>query len=134
MNKTITEENPMVFPTNEFYMKTGDEMYSLFSYIPESIQNSVEIADECNVTLDFDNLKLPRFRTPQQMDSYEYLRNKCYEGLKSKYGDTRYSDRLEDELSVIKNMKFVDYFLATKVLYHKISFYSNRLILAFFFR
>ncbi len=111
MNKSINDENPMAFPTNEFYLKTGEEMYSLFSYIPEAIENSVKIADECNVTLDFDNLKLPKFRTPQQVDSYEYLRKKCYDGLNLKYGDERYAERLEYELSVIKNMKFVDYFL-----------------------
>ncbi len=111
MNKSIYDENPVAFETDEFYLKTGEEMYSLFDYIPEAIDNSVKIADKCNVTLDFDNLKLPKFKTPQGIDSFEYLRKKCYDGLILRYGDSRYSDRLDYELSVIRNMKFVDYFL-----------------------
>lgn len=111
MNKSIHDDNPMAFKTEEFYLKTGDEMLALFDYAPQAVENTVKIADECNVTLDFDTLKLPRFRTPKGRDSYEYLHGKCMDGLISRYGDERYIERLEYELSVIKNMQFVDYFL-----------------------
>lgn len=110
-NKTLNDDNPISFKTNEFYVKSGDEMLDLFKYIPQAIDNSVVIADKCNVTFDFDTLHVPKFRTPQQRDSYEYLHSKCYEGLLRRYGDSRFSDRLDYELSVIKKMSFVDYFL-----------------------
>ena len=111
MNKTLEDENPLSFKTNEFYVKTGDEMLELFNYLPQAIDNSIVIADKCNVTFDFDTLHVPKFRTPHRCDSYEYLYRKCYEGLYFRYGDDRYSERLDYELSVIKKMNFVDYFL-----------------------
>ncbi len=110
-NKFYSEDNPLGFETDEFYLKSGDEMFEIFSYIPQAVENSIKIANECNVTFDFSNLHVPKFKTPQRIDSYEYLYQKCLAGLLKRYNDKRYIDRLEYELSVIKKMQFVDYFL-----------------------
>ena len=112
MNKVISESNPISFETDEFYIKSNDEMYSLFDYATKALENTVHIANECNVTLDFDNLHLPKFDTPDGIDSYEYLELLCLNGIKNRYSDFEpYLDRLKYELSVINDMKFVDYFL-----------------------
>lgn len=111
MSKTINEDNPLAFKTEEFYLKSYDEMKTLFSYIPQAVENTVKIADECNVTFDFDNLHVPKFKTPKGIDSYDFLYQKCVDGLVSRYGNKEHIDKLEYELSVISKMQFVDYFL-----------------------
>jgi DNA polymerase-3 subunit alpha len=102
------------FETEEFYLKGEDEMKEAFPSVPEAIENTQKIADMCNVTFEFGKTKLPRFDTPDNQDHYEFFRKMCYEGLKRKIGDSpdkKYTDRLEYELSVIKKMGYVDYFL-----------------------
>ncbi len=111
MSKSINEDNPLAFKTEEFYLKSYDEMESLFGYIPEAISNTIKIADECNVTFDFDKLHVPKFKSPKGIDCYDYLYKKCVDGLVSRYGDKKHIDKLEYELSVISKMQFVDYFL-----------------------
>ncbi len=111
MNRTINEDNPMAFKTREFYLKSFDEMTKKFGYIPEAISNTVKIANQCNVTFDFEKLHVPRFRTPAGVDSYQLLYQKCVEGLVSRYGNKNHIDKLEYELSVISKMQFIDYFL-----------------------
>lgn len=111
MGKSINEENPMFFQTDEFYIKSYDEMSKLFSYAPAAVENTVKIADKCNVELDFDTMHLPKFPLNPGTDSYEYLKELCYTGLEKRYGSRVHTERLEYELSVIKDMKFVDYFL-----------------------
>lgn len=111
MNKSINDENPLFFPTNEFYIKSGDEMKALFEAIPDAIYNTTVIADKCNVELDFDSMHLPKYKISNDTDSFVYLKNLCYKGLEKRYGSIMYSKRLDYELSVIKQMQFVDYFL-----------------------
>lgn len=113
-NHTIDEENSLEFETDNFYLKTEDEMRTLFSYVPEAIENTQKIADMCNFEFEFGNTKLPNFDVPKGQTHFDYLRNKCYVGLKERYGenpDKLYVDRLEYELSVINSMGYVDYFL-----------------------
>jgi DNA polymerase-3 subunit alpha len=111
--KTVDEDDRMRFETSEFYLKSADEMKSLFSYIPEAIENSVVVADRCNVEIEFGKLHLPSFDVPGGMGHYEYLEKLCFEGLKKRYASdaSNNKDRLEYELNIIKSMGFVDYFL-----------------------
>lgn len=112
-NKVVGEPNAMAFETEEFYLKSGDEMYELFSAYPEAIQNTVKIADECDVSFDFDHYHLPAFHLPEDVDHYRYLSQIALNGLKSRYPNRweLYKDRLDYELSVIHKMGYVDYFL-----------------------
>jgi len=113
-NHTVDEENSLEFETDNFYLKTEDEMCSLFSSVPDAIENTQIIADKCNFDFEFGNTKLPNFNVPDGKSHYEYFKEKCYEGLKKRYGlnpDKQYIDRLEYELSVINDMGYVDYFL-----------------------
>lgn len=115
-NKTIYEEDRMKFGTNEFYLKSAEEMNELFSYANGAIENTVKIAQRCNVEFDFKTRHLPSFIMPEpdNRDPYDYLCSLCDAGMKRCYGDNQSKElraRLEYELSVIKKMGFVDYFL-----------------------
>ncbi|EIV99452.1 DNA polymerase III subunit alpha [Thermoanaerobacter siderophilus] len=111
--KTIDDEDRMSFPTDEFYLKSPEEMENLFSCCKEAIENTEKIADMCNVEFEFNKTKLPKYDLPEGVDSYEYLRNLCYEGLYKRYKNPgkEVIERLDYELSVIKQMGYVDYFL-----------------------
>ena len=112
-NSTVNNKK-MGFETEEFYLKSEEEMRSLFSGLDEAFDNTVKIAQRCNVEFEFGNRKLPDFKTPDNEDHYAYFRRKCYEGLYRRYGDDpdkSLTDRLDYELSVIRRMGFVDYFL-----------------------
>ena len=112
-NHTLEEDNPLSFETNEFYLKSEDEMLNAFSEIPEAISNSEIIADKCNFDFEFGKIKLPYFDIGDQ-DHNEYLKNACFEGLnKILNGNISnvYKDRLEYELKVITEMGYTDYYL-----------------------
>ena len=109
----INEKNSLEFKTEEFYLKTAQEMAQVFPDVPEALENTVKIAERCNVEFEFGKIKLPFFDTGG-VDHFEYFRNKCYEGLCRNYGktpDKAVVDRLEYELSVINKMGYVDYYL-----------------------
>lgn len=111
--KTVKDENRMQFPTDEFYLKSEDEMKKLFGYVPEALENTNKIAERCNVKLDFDTLHLPNFEVPEDYTQDSYLEKLCYKGLKDRYDDItdEIKDRLDYELKVIKDMGFSSYFL-----------------------
>lgn len=109
----ITEENPIEFKTNEFYLKSGGEMAELFGSTPSALENTCKIAERCNVTLEFGKIKLPRFDIGDK-DHFTYFKEKCIAGMKRIYGenpDKSVTDRLSYELSVINRMGYVDYYL-----------------------
>ena len=109
----ITEENPIEFKTNEFYLKSGEEMAELFGNAPSALENTCKIAERCNVTLEFGKIKLPRFDIGDR-DHFTYFKEKCIAGMKRIYGenpDKSVTDRLSYELSVINRMGYVDYYL-----------------------
>ena len=109
----ITEENPIEFKTNEFYLKSGEEMAELFGNAPSALENTCKIAERCNVTLEFGKIKLPRFDIGDR-DHFTYFKEKCIAGMKRIYGenpDKSVTDRLFYELSVINRMGYVDYYL-----------------------
>ena len=113
-NHTLGEETGLEFSTDEFYVKSEEEMLSLFSQIPEAISNTQKIADMCNLDFEFGNTKLPHFEVPNGMDHFEYFKNQCFYGLCKHFGDNppeNYVERLNYELDVINKMGYVDYFL-----------------------
>lgn len=113
-NKTVNDENALEFDSDRFYLKTEDEMRELFDYVPEAIENTQKIADMCNFDFEFGKTKLPNFTVPDGISHFDYMRNICYKGISKRYGENpkdEYVQRLEYELSVIKNMGYVDYFL-----------------------
>ena len=113
-NHTVDEENSLEFSSDNFYLKSEDEMRALFSKTQQAIDNTQKIADMCDFDFEFGNTKLPNFTVPDGYSHYDYFKEKCYAGLKQRYGenpDNLYIERLEYELSVISNMGYVDYFL-----------------------
>ena len=113
-NKTLDEDNPMRFPSDEFYIKSEKEMLSLFPDHPEAIENTEKIAQRCKVDFEFGVRKLPHFDVPDGKDHTEYFREECYKGLHRRYGytpDPSLIDRMEYEIKTIDEMGFVDYFL-----------------------
>lgn len=113
-NHTVGEETGLEFETQEFYLKSEEEMRLLFPELPEAFDNTVKIAQRCNVTFTFGETKLPHFDVPGGEDHFEYLTRMCEEGLHARYGEhppQDYSDRLHYELNVIHTMGYVDYYL-----------------------
>ncbi len=128
--KKMIDEDRMRFGSDEFYIKSPEEMYNNFRNMPEVLENTVKIAEQCNVEFEFGHTILPNFDTPNNMDHFEYLRNLCYEGMIKKYklnipeklsleekikyineNEKRLSERLEYELSVVNKMGYTDYYL-----------------------
>ena len=113
-NTTLGQGNGLEFDSDEFYLKSEEEMHELFSHVPEAIENTQIIADRCNYDFEFGNTKLPHFEVPDGRDHFEWFREQCYAGMYRNYGDNppkEYFDRLNYELDVINKMGYVDYFL-----------------------
>lgn len=114
MNKTVDEKQRLRFPSDDFYLKSPEEMRLLFSEVPAACDNTLKIAARCNVTFEFGKLQLPVFPLPAPYsDEAEYLKKLCYEKISSRYKtvDEKISARLEYELEVIKKMGYDGYFL-----------------------
>lgn len=112
--RTIEDENAMEFGSEEFYFKSEEEMRALFPDVPEAADNTVKIAQRCQVELEFGKTKLPAFFTPDGSDNLEFFRRLCQEGLIRRYGENppqEYRDRLEYEIRVISQMGYVNYYL-----------------------
>lgn len=111
--KTMDDEDRMKFETDEFYLKSPEEMRELFKSVPQALENTVKIAAKCNLEIEFGKTHLPRFDVPEGQKPYEYLKKLCYEGLHKRYENItdELISRLEYELSVIEKMGYVDYFL-----------------------
>lgn len=112
MGKLVSDTDRMKFETNELYLKSAQEMQELFYNLPTALENTVKIADMCNVEIEFGKYHLPKFHLPEnETDAFSYLKKLCLSGLNKRYGDDRYLERLMYELNTINNMGFVDYFL-----------------------
>ena len=111
--KKLADEDRMRYEGGQYYIKSEEEMRKLFPYAQEAIDNTQKIADRCNVEIVFGEKKLPKYDVPDGFTSWEYLNKLCYEGLERRYSgdDPKIRERLEYELSVIKRMGYVDYFL-----------------------
>jgi DNA polymerase III subunit alpha len=115
-NKEFSDPNRMRFRGDQLYFKSPEEMEILFKDVPESLKNSLEIAEKCHLQLEFDKLHLPHFQVPEgeQAESLEaYFEKKAREGLARRYDPVTpaLEKRLEYELSVIKRMGYAGYFL-----------------------
>ncbi|HRT82828.1 MAG TPA: DNA polymerase III subunit alpha, partial [Oscillospiraceae bacterium] len=113
-NKKIGEETGFEFETEEFYLKSEEEMRALFSNYPESVDNTALIAEKCNVNFEFKETILPHFDTPDGSDNVEYFKKLCYKGFEERYGNNAPSknlERLNYEIDVIERMGYIDYFL-----------------------
>ena len=113
--KKITDEDRMKFETDELYIKSPEEMSDYFSAVPKAIENTVKIADKCNVTFEFGHTILPNYDVPEEFETHaDYLEYLCNEGIKKRYGENpsqEIIDRKNYEFGVIKKMGYVDYFL-----------------------
>ncbi|MBU4134237.1 DNA polymerase III subunit alpha [bacterium] len=110
---TLDDPKRLRLSTQEFYLKSGDEMFELFSEVPQALDSTLEIAEKCNVQMDFEHLRLPSYTPPKGEDSFGYLKKLCEKGVAPRYGKKtkEVSDRMGMELEVIKNMGFSSYFL-----------------------
>ena len=136
--KTVEDQNRRRYPSDQFYLKSPEEMWGMFSYVPEALENTLKIAEECNFDYEFHVSKLPNFPVPQEYKThFDYLEEVCFEGLVERYDvfekfrdklinvqeindfaqtnneAKEYVDRLNYELGVINQMGYVDYFLIT---------------------
>ncbi|HAT4363876.1 TPA: DNA polymerase III subunit alpha [Clostridium perfringens] len=134
--KTVDDPNRRRYPSDQFYLKSPEEMWDMFDYVPEALENTLKIAEECNFDYEFHVSKLPKFPLPEGVEPFEYLRKTCFDGLIDRLEELKplkekgiydidkvYEigennekvkediERLEYELGVIKQMGYVDYFL-----------------------
>lgn len=131
--KTVEEENRMRYPSDEFYLKSYEEMEDLFSHVPEALENTVKIAEMCSFDYEFHVSKLPKFPLPEGADPYAYLTERTYEGMVEKYDafsayrgkpihveelrglvekeQKEIITRIDYELKIMNDMGYVDYFL-----------------------
>ena len=111
--KTVDEENRMKFQTEEFYLKSEEELRSLFPGCDEAFENTVLIADRCNLEFTFHEYHLPSFPVPEGYTNEEYFRMLCEKGFAERYANPpeSYRERLEYEIGVISRMGYVNYYL-----------------------
>ena len=111
--KKLTDTDRMRYEGGQYYVKSEEEMAALFPYAPEALENTHKIARRCHVDIEFGNTKLPRYDVPDGYTSWEYLNKLCREGLEERYDPVteELESRLDYELTTIKNMGYVDYFL-----------------------
>lgn len=120
--KTVEDEGRLQIPTDQLYLKSGEEMERLFPHVRQALENTAAIADKCNLRLEFGKSILPAYRPlPEGMNAAEYLRSLCQKGLEKRYENTELwttpggreelDKRLDYELGVIGSMGFSDYFL-----------------------
>ena len=113
-NHTLGEDTGLEFGTQEFYLKSEEEMREAFSECPQTVDNTAKIAEQCHVEFEFGKTKLPHFDVPDGWSHFDWFANLCRKGLKERYGDSppqEYIDRLEYELGIIDKMGYTDYYL-----------------------
>ena len=111
--KKLADEDRMRYEGGQYYVKSPEEMERLFPYAPEALENTHKIAQRCHVEIEFGVTKLPKFGVPEGYTSWEYLNELCFKGLEERYQPVteELKERLNYELSTIRNMGYVDYFL-----------------------
>ena len=111
--KKLDDENRMRFEGGQYYVKSGEEMASLFPYALQAIDNTVRIANRCEVEIEFGVPKLPQYDVPEGKSSWEFLNELCFAGLSKRYGEeeANHYERLKFELNSIREMGYVDYFI-----------------------
>ncbi|MDO4495886.1 MAG: DNA polymerase III subunit alpha [Clostridiaceae bacterium] len=113
-NHTLGEDTGLEFGTQEFYLKSEEEMLEAFGNCPEAVANTAKIAERCNVEFEFGKTKLPHFDVPEGYGHFEWFSLLCRNGMKERYGENppeEYIKRLNYELEIINKMGYVDYYL-----------------------
>ena len=113
--KKMSDVDRMRFATDDFYIKSPEEVKEFFPNLPEALENTVKIAKKCNVEFEFGHTILPNYEVPKEFSThYDYFKKLCDDGIKIRYGENtpkEILERMEYEISVIKKMGYVDYFL-----------------------
>ena len=111
--KRLSDEDRMRYEGGQYFVKSPEEMATLFPYAPEALENTYKIAQRCNVEIEFGVTKLPKYDVPEGYTSWEYLNKLCWDGFAERYPEDtgKLKDQLTYELSIIQKMGYVDYFL-----------------------
>ena len=113
--KRMSDPDRMKFDTDELYVKSPEEMSEYFSAFQDAIENTVKIADKCNVEFEFGHTILPNYDVPPEFPThYDFLKKLCDDGLRKRYGENPSEEilkRAEYEIGIIKKMGYVDYYL-----------------------
>ena len=113
--KRMSDEDRMRFATDDFYIKSPEEVKDFFPNLPDALENTVKIAEKCNVEFEFGHTILPNYEVPAEFAThYDYFKKLCDDGIKARYGEDtpkEILERMEYEISVIQKMGYVDYFL-----------------------
>ena len=120
-NHILGDDTGLEFHSDEFYLKSEQEMRELFADVPEAVDNTAVIARQCNFDFEFGNTKLPYFEINSSMSHFEYFRQQCFDGLYKRYGDNppnEYVERLEYELKTVDKMGYTDYYLIVSDFVH----------------
>lgn len=124
--KTIADADRMEFQTDEFYLKSTEEMYDLFSMVPEACENTNKIAAQCDFHFTFGETKLPYFKAPDGMENQDYFEKLCREGLERRYPGKvtdALRERLDYEIGVVRDMGYTNYYL---IVYDFINYAKSR--------
>ncbi len=116
-NSTLNDPRRFRFNSDQLYFRTPEEMWEIFGEVPEALENTVRIAEQCSLEIEFGKLKLPRFPLPEGFaNADEYLRHLAWEGLRRRFGNPseEAKKRLEYELDVIQRMGYSGYFLIVR--------------------
>lgn len=118
--KKVSDTDRMRYEGGQYYIKSSDEMLSLFPYAPDALENTYKIAHRCNVDIEFGKYKLPEFPVPEGYDSWSYLNKLVWDGFAERYGEgtDELKERTRYELNTIRDMGFVDYFLIVRDFIH----------------
>ena len=114
MGKTVDDPDRMKFETDEFYLKSEEEMRALFPHYPDAIENTAKVAELCNLEFQFGVHHLPEFKLPKgETDGDSYFERLCWRGFAERYPNAGedFKERLRFEMEMIRRMGFVDYFL-----------------------
>ena len=116
--KTVHEDNRLKMETDELYLKSGEEIRKGFEYCPEAVERTLEIAERCNVEIEFGKYHFPTYTPPKAISLDDYLDELAHAGLEERLEGVTdpevkkaYTERLDYELDVIKRMQFPGYFL-----------------------
>tara|TARA_B100000029_G_scaffold368455_1_gene362002 strand:+ start:1091 stop:4525 length:3435 start_codon:yes stop_codon:yes gene_type:complete len=114
--KDVYDKNRLRYEPGKFYVKSPDEMYKIFSDTPDALENTVKIAEQCNVQIPLGEYHLPAYPVDKNTSPDEYLKKLCNQGLNRRYKtiDSIIKKRLDHELKIIKKMGYAGYFLITQ--------------------
>ncbi len=116
-NKLLTENTGFDFSSDEFYLKTEEEMLEAFDFCPQAVYNTSLIADKCHIEFEFGHTKLPHYDVPAGFSHFDWFKKICNDGLIKRYGNNPPEDcveRMNYELNVIDSMGYTDYYLIVR--------------------